>query len=125
MTEKKKKVGYGCPPKETQFKPGISGNQKGRPKGSKNMYTLLTELLNQKILVNQNGKPLKISKKTAMLLQLVNKGAKGDLRAIQTILPHVLESDVKEEEHNKVMEKLSKNDQEILKNYLKRRKENE
>ena len=29
-------VGYGCPPREYQFKPGQSGNPNGRPKGSKN-----------------------------------------------------------------------------------------
>jgi hypothetical protein len=29
-------VGYGKPPKETRFKPGTSGNPRGRPKGSRN-----------------------------------------------------------------------------------------
>ncbi len=29
-------VGFGKPPQESQFKPGTSGNPKGRPKGSKN-----------------------------------------------------------------------------------------
>jgi Family of unknown function (DUF5681) len=26
------KVGYGMPPRRSQFKPGVSGNPKGRPK---------------------------------------------------------------------------------------------
>ena len=29
-------IGYGKPPKETRFKPGQSGNPRGRPKGAKN-----------------------------------------------------------------------------------------
>ena len=29
-------VGYGKPPKHTRFKPGQSGNSKGRPKGVRN-----------------------------------------------------------------------------------------
>ncbi len=32
--EKEGQVGYGHPPTETQFKPGQSGNPRGRPRGS-------------------------------------------------------------------------------------------
>jgi len=38
-------VGYGNPPKESRFKKGQSGNRRGRPKGSKNLKTDLTEEL--------------------------------------------------------------------------------
>ena len=38
-------VGYGRPPEATRFKPGQSGNPKGRPKGSKNLRTLFAEEL--------------------------------------------------------------------------------
>lgn len=33
------KVGYGRPPRHAQFKPGQSGNPRGRPRGSKNKIT--------------------------------------------------------------------------------------
>jgi len=40
-------VGYGKPPKHGQFKPGQSGNPKGRPKGRKNFPVLLEMCLNK------------------------------------------------------------------------------
>ncbi len=46
-------VGYGRPPTEHQFKPGKSGNRRGRPKGSKNEATLINEILNRKIEVRR------------------------------------------------------------------------
>ena len=42
-------VGYGRPPKEHRFQSGQSGNQKGRPKGSKNTDTLVREIFDGKI----------------------------------------------------------------------------
>jgi hypothetical protein len=111
-------IGYGKPPASSQFKPGESGNKKGRPRGSKNTYTLLNEILNQKITIKENGKALKMSKKSAMLIQLINKGVKGDTKAISILFPHLLEADMKEEERNAVMTALSSDDQEILNVYL-------
>lgn len=49
-------VGYKNPPKDTQFKKGMSGNPKGRPKGTKNIRTVLNDTLNEKIQITQNGK---------------------------------------------------------------------
>ena len=38
-------LGYGNPPRDTQFRPGQSGNLKGRPRGSENFDTLLQRML--------------------------------------------------------------------------------
>lgn len=113
-------IGYGKPPKDQQFKKGASGNPNGRPKGSKNTYTLLQEILNQELEVVENGKTIKISKKTAMLLQLTNKGVKGDIKAIATLLPHMLLADAKEEETQKIMEILHHDDKAIIERFVKR-----
>ena len=40
-------VGYGKPPKHTRFKKGRSGNPRGRPRGAKNLSTLLFGALNE------------------------------------------------------------------------------
>ena len=45
MGKKDYEVGYGKPPKSGQFKPGQSGNPKGRPKGAKNFKTELATVL--------------------------------------------------------------------------------
>src|SRR5438128_100740 len=79
-------VGYGKPPRHTQFKKGQSGNPKGRPKGSENFAKLTRRILNEKIVIRENGERRTITKWQAALKQLVNKGASGDLRAIRELL---------------------------------------
>jgi hypothetical protein len=73
-------VGYGQPPLATRFRKGQSGNPKGRPKGARNLKTLLREALNEKITVNENGKRRAITKMQAGVKQLANKVASGDVK---------------------------------------------
>jgi Family of unknown function (DUF5681) len=55
-------VGYGRPPVNRQFKPGQSGNPKGRPKGRKNFVTIFAEVLSRPIQVrDKDGKVRKLS----------------------------------------------------------------
>ena len=81
-------VGYGKPPKHSQFPKGQSGNPKGRPHGAKNLKTLLGEALNQQVAVNDNGRKRSMSKAEVMAMQLVNRAAQGDARATETVLRH-------------------------------------
>jgi hypothetical protein len=78
-------VGYGRPPRRTRFKIGQSGNPKGRPGSAKNLSTLLTEALNEPVIVTENGGRRKISKRQAITKQLVNQAAKGDWRAAKLL----------------------------------------
>ena len=79
-------VGYGKPPRHTRFEKGRSGNPKGRPSGSKNMSTLFTEALNETVIIAENGARRKISKRQAIVKQIVNKAAKGDWRCTKLLL---------------------------------------
>ena len=80
------KVGYGRPPKDAQFKKGQSGNPRGRPKGAKSWKTLVDEALNEKITVIVNGKPRRIRRKQALVIQAVNVGmSKHDLTMLKTM----------------------------------------
>src|SRR5438045_7456742 len=76
-------VGYGRPPRHTRFEKGRSGNPEGRPPGAKNLKTLLAEALNETVIVTENGGRRKITKRAAIVTQLVNRSAKPDLRALK------------------------------------------
>lgn len=86
MTDKDNKVGYKNPPKSTQFKPGQSGNPKGRPKGLKNLSTDLKDELEEKIVVTEGGKTLELTKQRAMLKTLMAKALKGDTKAANSLI---------------------------------------
>ena len=83
-------VGYGKPPKHSQFKPGQSGNPKGRPNGSKSLSTLLRRALSERIEVNKGGKRLKRTKLDVAIEQLVNKAASGELKAFMQLSQHLV-----------------------------------
>ena len=79
-------VGYGKPPRATQFRPGQSGNAKGRPKGSKSFAKLVEEELTERIRITENGKHRKITKKQGIAKQIVNQAVSGSLKAIARVL---------------------------------------
>lgn len=71
-------VGYGKPPRATQFQPGKSGNPGGRPHGSKNYLQQFASAANEKITVNVKGKPRRIPIFQAICMQVLNTAVKGD-----------------------------------------------
>ncbi len=79
-------IGYRRPPKSTQFKSGNSGNSKGRPKGSKNFITLLEKELDQPVIVNENGRKKKLSRRQAMAKRIVADALQGDRKALFLLL---------------------------------------
>jgi hypothetical protein len=110
-------VGYGKPPKKTQFKPGESGNPKGRTKGVKNLKTDLVEELQETLIVSESGKRRRISKQRAMVKSLMARAIKGDTRAITlltTLIVRLLNIDASEGS-----KELSAEDKAILEAYEK------
>jgi hypothetical protein len=79
-------VGYGKPPSNGQFKPGQSGNPRGRPKGAKNFATAIDDELRARVTVTENGARRRVSKREVIAKRLVNRAAEGDLRALPLLL---------------------------------------
>jgi hypothetical protein len=84
--ERNYEVGYGRPPRRTRFQRGQSGNPRGRPPGAKNLKTLLSDALNEPVIVTENGGHRKITKRQAIIKQLVNQSATADWRAMKILL---------------------------------------
>ncbi len=87
-------VGYKKPPKTKQFKKGQSGNPKGRPKGSKNVATILFDILNNKVTVNEGGTTRQMTGLEAIIHNLALKAMKGDYRSALSVLKLAAEYDV-------------------------------
>ena len=86
MSEDKRdyEVGRGKPPVHTRFKKGQSGNPRGpRPK---NLPALLVDALNEKVVVTIDGERREITKREAIVTQLVNKSTAADLRATKMLI---------------------------------------
>jgi len=66
-------------------KKGQSGNPKGRPGGAKNLPTLLEEALNERVIVAEDGGQRKITKREAIVKQIVNRSATADWRAAKIL----------------------------------------
>lgn len=79
-------VGYKRPPVEHRFQPGRSGNPRGRKKRSKNLQTLLDQELDSAIVVKERGRERRISKREAIVKQLVTNALKGDRKVLELLL---------------------------------------
>jgi hypothetical protein len=78
------KVGPGRPPLHTRFQTGQSGNPGGRSK--KKLSALLVDALNETVVVTIDGERRKITKREAVVHQLVDKSTSADLRATKMLL---------------------------------------
>ncbi|SDL25891.1 DUF5681 domain-containing protein [Aliiruegeria lutimaris] len=95
-------VGYGRPPKKSQFKKGQSGNPKGRPRATKNVGTMLEEIFFKKIPISDNGVRREVSMLEAILRQVANGAAKGEIRHVDRVLKllPVLQDSLAEDKEN-------------------------
>jgi hypothetical protein len=81
-------VGYGKPPVHSRFRKGASGNPRGRPRvaDTEDLPGLIAQTLAEPVTVTQNGRRRRITKRAAIIAQLVNRAAQADPRATKLLL---------------------------------------
>jgi len=118
IAEQSYEVGYGRPPKHSQFQPGQSGNPNGRPKGAMSPFTLLRQELQSKVTLRENGKVTVVTKLEAIMKRVVAdtlSGKPAPTKMLFTLL-HIFEAQdaaTPDDRH------LSRSDEELLRNLLK------
>jgi hypothetical protein len=85
VTKRNYPVGYGKPPKKTQFKKGESGNPKGRPKGAPNVLVAMKKELDKRHPVTENGRTKQMSKAEIIAKRLTTRAAQGNDRATDLV----------------------------------------
>jgi len=113
-------VGYGKPPKDTRFKPGISGNPQGRPKGSRNVAAVFAKTLREKVVINEQGQRKTITKLEAAVKQFVNQAASGNLRALQMLVTFAREAETRENLSSPTESIIGEVDQRVIEGILRR-----
>src|SRR5437899_5071645 len=79
-------VGYGRPPVHARFKPGQSGNSRGRPKRQRNVRTVVEEALNQHITIREGNRTRSITRLDGVVLKVVAGALNGDQKAMTSLL---------------------------------------
>ena len=114
-------VGYGKPPKHTQFKPGQSGNRKGRPCGQRNFRTAVRDALQEKVTIREGDRTRSVSRMDAIIRVTFNNALKSDAKAIAAFIQLARSTGLMDEEPAlSSAESISADDEAIVAGYFER-----
>jgi hypothetical protein len=104
----------------TRFRKGQSGNPGGH--SQKKLHALLADALSEQVFVTIDGERRKITKRDAVVHQLVNKSATADLRATKMLFDMIKEVEQKASVTPPVPEprRLDAADKEVVQNFADR-----
>lgn len=82
-------VGYGKPPRHTQFRKGRSGNPHGRPRAAGRLKALTLQEAYRAVVVKEDGRAVPVTAMQAILRSQVELAAEGNVQAQRAILRSV------------------------------------
>jgi Family of unknown function (DUF5681) len=83
----KYEVGYGKPPKHSQFRTGVSGNPRGRPKRKvSSISEIIDRVLGASAEYLEGGRPKKTTRQELVIRALAKDALKGDVGAAEMLL---------------------------------------
>lgn len=120
MEKKDYEIGYKKPPKHTQFKPGQSGNPKGRPPKPQTIEDAAIQILKQKIKIkNKDGKYQKTDIYMALSQKLAFGAIKDEKFAMQFCIKNLWNKPLNEIKNASNAQTVDKEKQEELEKYVK------
>jgi hypothetical protein len=110
-------VGYGRPPREYRFKPGQSGNPKGRPKGRRSESQMLEELMSRTMTIREGDRVRKISLHEVIYHGIAEEAVKKrSLKAAAFLIERAARAKLAQPEHRE----LGEDDKAILRAYAEK-----
>jgi hypothetical protein len=80
-------IGYGKPPQRSRYKPGISGNPKGRPKRQAlSLAEIIDRVLGTAVTFREKGRRKSATRDELCLKMIVDSALKGNLVAAGLVL---------------------------------------
>jgi Family of unknown function (DUF5681) len=114
-------VGYKRPPKFTQFRPGISGNPRGRPKKRATLQDVVTDVLFEKIEVRVGERTHKIASVNALMRTTMNRAIKGDYKFVMAVIAFIRMSGLSDSNIDALVADIdTSTDQAILADFFRR-----
>ncbi len=114
----KYEVGYGKPPKHTRFKPGRSGNPKGRPKKPASFSEEFLDVAGETMTISESGRAMTLPKRRALIKRIFNDALKGNSTAQRLVVGILAEAG---NSSSTPQPKLSADRRKILDEYMKQR----
>jgi hypothetical protein len=113
-------VGYGQPPVTSRFKPGTSGNPKGRPTGAKNLKTLIREAMTASIPIQEGEKTRRVTRLEGVVLRQIQSALRGNDKSAMAVLKMALQLGFLQDSSESGEIGLSSEDERILDELLAR-----
>lgn len=113
-------VGYGQPPMHTRFKPGESGNPRGRPAGRPNAKTTVARVINETVPVHEGERTRKMTKLEAMLQAHTLKAMKGDSRSASIVIGLLMRMGLFADPEGEAIAAVPEQDIAIVNNFIRR-----